>query len=348
MLQPENLEIASTRMYAEAREAADCVASQATASSDVIRDVGASLRRRQPKLVLTIARGSSDHAATYAKYLIETFLGTPVSSFAPSVSSIYNTSQDLRETVAIAISQSGKSPDIVKAAHSAKNAGAFLITLVNDINSPLAQTADIAVPLHAYPETSVAATKSFIASLAMIARIAGAWENDIPYLQDLAGLPDALSDAWDRDWSMGMSDLACRRNLFVIARGIGLALAQEAALKFKETCRLHAESYSAAEVLHGPAAIIDPGFPVLAFAQNDAAKPGLVSVVEKLSGMGAKVLLAGAEHPSALNLPTVSIHPALEPITQAQSFYRLVNALSVTLSLNPDAPPHLNKVTETV
>ena len=348
MTRQNGVAFGATRMFMEAAEAGVSVARQAALNADVIRSIGEALRAQAPKVVLTVARGSSDHAATYAKYLIETLAGVPVSSYAPSVSSLYGAAPQLDNAVCIAISQSGKSPDIIAAAQSAKRAGAMLIALVNDADSPIAQVADYVAPLHAHPETSVAATKSFIASLAMIARIVAAWAPGAPYKEDLHRLPETLAEAWAQDWSGAIGDLMSQGNLFVISRGLGLGLAGEAALKLKETCRLHAEAYSAAEVLHGPAAIIDAGFPVLAFAQSDAAKSAVMETVDKLCAMGAKVTLAGADHVSATTLPTVKVAPALEPITQAQSFYRLVNLMAVSLDLDPDAPPHLHKVTETV
>ena len=156
-----------------------------------------------------------------------------------------------------------------------------------------------------------------------------------------------MARAWELDWSAADEKLADARNLFVIGRGIGLCVAQEAALKFKETCRIHAEAYSAAEVLHGPAAIVRPGFPVLAFAQDDASAANVVETAEKLAAMGAEVIVAGAEARGCLTLPVLAGDPRLQPILLAQSFYRLVNRRAVALGQNPDAPPHLNKVTET-
>ncbi len=337
----------ATLMFAEAGEAHACVARQASESAPAIAEIGAALRELAPRLIATVARGSSDHAATYAKYLIETAAGAPVVSWAPSVSSIYSAPSALDRAARLAISQSGRSPDIVSAARGARGGGGLLVALVNDAASPLAGLADHVAPLHAFPERSVAATKSYLCSLAMIARIVAAWTRDEGLLAALGTLPGQMARAWELDWSAADEKLAGARNLFVIGRGIGLCVAQEAALKFKETCRIHAEAYSAAEVLHGPAAIVRPGFPVLAFAQDDASAANVVETAEKLAAMGAEVIVAGAEARGCLTLPVLAGDPRLQPILLAQSFYRLVNRRAVALGQNPDAPPHLNKVTET-
>jgi glucosamine--fructose-6-phosphate aminotransferase (isomerizing) len=137
-------------------------------------------------------------------------------------------------------------------------------------------------------------------------------------------------------------------NLFVVARGFGLAIAQEAALKLKETCGLHAEAFSSAEVKHGPMALVRAGFPVLMFSQDDETRSGIEQLATEFAGRGAKVLLAGARANGATLLPVVVAHPVIEPILLIQSFYRLANDLSLARGLDPDRPPHLKKITETV
>ena len=338
---------ANTRMFREAAEAPACIARQAVEGRESLAAVGVALRELSPRFLTTIARGSSDHAATYAKYLIETAIGIPVASFAPSVSSIYEAGTDMRGAACIAISQSGKSPDLIAAMQSTRDGGALSAALVNDIASPLGQEASFAVPLYAFPENAVAATKSYLASLALIARLTASWSQDAELDAALEGLPSAMDDAWALDWSEAESDLTAARSLFVIGRGAGLGIAQEAALKLKETCRIHAEAYSAAEVLHGPAAVVRKGFPILAFAQDDASQNSIRDTCAKLADMGARVFIAGAEAPGCIALHTVTADPRLQPILLAQAFYRLVNSCAVQLGENPDAPPHLMKVTET-
>ena len=248
-----------TLMYAEAAQTADVVAAQFQRNATVLATLAEDLRRAPPPFVVTCARGSSDHAATYAKYLFETQLGIVTASASPSVGSVYEAKQKLEGALYLVISQSGKSPDLLRNAEAARDAGARVVALVNVEDSPLAKLAHTVVPLHAGPERSVAATKSYLSSLSAILQLAAHWKNEAPLLDALQKLPDELRAAWQADWSPLTDGLADAHNLFVLGRGLGLAAAQEAALKFKETCGLHAEAYSSAEVKHGPMALVAEG-----------------------------------------------------------------------------------------
>jgi glucosamine--fructose-6-phosphate aminotransferase (isomerizing) len=334
-------------MFREAAEAPAVVERLVTANRPLIQALAAALRADPPRAVVTCARGSSDHAATYAKYLIETSTGVITSSAALSVSSVYASEPKLEGVLYLAISQSGKSPDILAAVEAAKQAGALVVALVNDEASPLAALADHVLPLHAGPEISVAATKSYIAALAGIAQLVAAWSQDAELEGALQALPEVLRQAWLLDWSPAAERLKAARNLYVLGRGVGYGVAQEAALKFKETCGLHAEAFSAAEVLHGPMALVKEGFPVLIFAQADQSQDSVVTLARDLRARGVDVMLAGGDEGDGV-LPTVSTHPNLEPIARIQSFYRMANGLSILRGHDPDKPPHLNKVTETL
>ena len=333
-----------TLMFSEAAQAADVVQAQFARNQDVIAKLAADLRRDPPPFVATCARGSSDHAATYAKYLFETQLGIVTASASPSVGSVYEAPQKLEGALYLVISQSGKSPDLLRNAEAARDAGARVVALVNVEDSPLAQLAHTVVPLHAGPELSVAATKSYLASLSAVLQLAANWRNQAPLLDALQALPDSLRAAWRADWSPLTDGLVNAHNLFVLGRGLGLGAAQEAALKFKETCGLHAEAYSSAEVKHGPMALVGPGFPVLCFAQPDETEAGTLALAAEFRGRGAEVWVASAHG----DLPLVGAsHPACAPLLTIQSFYRAINALALRRGHNPDVPPHLNKVTET-
>ncbi len=334
-----------TLMFREAAETADVVAAQFARNRATVEALAASLRANPPPFVVTCARGSSDHAATYAKYLFETQLGIVTASASPSVGSVYEAPLSLQGALYLVISQSGKSPDLLRNAEAAKAAGARVVALVNVEDSPLAQLADTVIPLGAGPERSVAATKSYLASLAAILQLGALWKQDPSLLHALDALPSALRQAWAADWRALTEGLVGARNLFVLGRGLGLAAAQEAALKFKETCGLHAEAYSSAEVKHGPMALVDAGFPVLAFAQPDETGAGTRAVAEEFRARGAQVWLAAADG----DLPLAAApHPVCTPLLTIQSFYRAINALALRRGHNPDLPPHLNKVTETV
>lgn len=337
-----------SRLLLEAAASPAVVRAQLRANRDAIGELGRALRQYAPRAVVTCARGSSDHAATYARYLIETRTGLLASSAAPSVSSLYDAKADLRSVLFVAISQSGASPDLLAAARAAKDAGALVVALVNDEDSPLARASSHTIPLRAGAEESIAATKSYIASLSAIVQLVGSWTRDDGLLQALDDVPDQLERAWQLDWSAAIEPLRDAKSLFVVGRGLGLGIAQEAALKLKEACGLHAEGFSAAELRHGPVALVDRGFPVLAFTQADETRPDVEALARELAGVGARVLLAGSQVPGALTLPAIRAHPAIEPILLIQSFYRYANALALARGRDPDRPPHLRKVTETV
>jgi glucosamine--fructose-6-phosphate aminotransferase (isomerizing) len=164
---------------------------------------------------------------------------------------------------------------------------------------------------------------------------------------ELSHLPTLLRRAWALDWSALVEVLKGATDLYVLGRGIGFAIAQEAALKLKETSQLHAEAFSAAELRHGPMALVRGGFPTLIFGQSDEAAQNVAETAKRLVESGARVLLAGAEAEGATSLPIISSAPLLEPILEIQSFYRAANALALARGLDPDHPPHLAKVTET-
>ncbi len=338
-----------TLMFAEASEGGYAVERFLNHNRAALGRLAVRLKANPPRSVTTCARGSSDHAATFGKYLIETLLGVPTSSAALSVSSIYAAPVVASDSLCIAISQSGRSPDLLTAVEAHRKAGAYVVVLVNDEDSPLAALADELLPLKCGPEKSVAATKSYIASLAALAAIAATWAGDEVLIDALNDLPGLLKEAFNLDWSAALPSLTGARNLFVIGRGYGFAVAQEAALKLKETCALHAEAFSSAEVRHGPMAIVNDGFPILAFATSDTAGEGVRDVAAEFVSRGASVLMADGEVlAGATYLPTLKTAPALEPILQIASFYRLATHLSLARGLNPDTPPHLNKVTKTV
>ena len=338
----------NTLTFSEASEASHVVRRQLTANHEIAKLFGRELRESPPRLVATCARGSSDHAATFAKYLIESRRGVTTTSAAPSLSSLFFESNGAPDVLFLAISQSGKSPDLLAATGQSKAAGSTVVALVNDETAPLAGLADIVLPLKAGVESSVAATKSFIASLAAMLQLTAHWSNreDLLALLDIA--PDLLGAAWNLDWSEGIEAFVRAESLYVLGRGVGLGAAQEMALKFKETCSIHAEAFSSAEVRHGPMSIIGEGFPVLVLGQDDESMEGVRTIAEELVARGARVFTAGFDLRGGLALPSLKAPAALQPMLLAQSFYRMINAVAVGRGLDPDKPPHLAKVTETL
>jgi len=338
----------STQMFKEAATASDAVRAQLEHDAASIAAIGAQLRRLAPRAVITCARGSSDHAATYAKYLIETRAGVLTASAAPSVSSVYGVPQDLRGCLFIALSQSGRSPDLLAAVAAAKAAGATILVLCNSPEAPLIAAADLAIELRAGIETSVAATKSFLATLAALIRLVAAWRQDAALDSYLDALPAQMDRSWALDWSAALPPLESAAHLYVVGRGLGLGAAQESALKCKETCGLHAEAFSSAELRHGPYALLGPGFPALLLAQSDATQAGVVALGSELARRSVPVMIAGARADGAIELPTIPAAAEIAPILLVQSAYRLIAALALRRGFDPDRPPHLRKVTETM
>lgn len=339
----------TTLMFREAQSSAALIRTQLDANAATMAMLAARLRARAPRFIVTCARGSSDHAATFAKYLFETQLGLSTASASPSVSSVYAAPLQLQDALFVAISQSGKSPDLVRNAEAARAAGAQVLAFVNTEDSPLAAVAHDVIALRAGPERSVAATKSYLCTLSALLQLAAAWSGRRELAAALDGLPAVLARSWDNDWAALTEGLAGAHNLFVLGRGLGLGAAQEAALKFKETSGLHAEAFSAAEVKHGPMALIGAGFPLLVFAQDDGTQEGTLAAAAEFRARGAQVFVAAPGDPAGSTLPLPErVHPACAPLLQVQSFYRACNALALRRGHNPDLPPHLNKVTETV
>lgn len=338
-----------TFMAREVAEIPDAAHRFLVESQPSVLAAAAALRACDPRLFVTVARGSSDHAATYLKYAIELLAGVPVASVGPSIASIYGRTLRLEAAACIGISQSGQSPDIVEMLRAARSGGALAIAITNMASSPMASASDHCLPLCAGTEHSVAATKTFVVSALAGLCLLAHWQEDAELIHAVQAAPETFSKALTLDWGALSARLARAGSAYVLGRGPAFAIANEAALKFKETCGLHAESYSAAEVLHGPAAIVQAQFPVLAFAVEDASLPHVITTAERLALQGADVFLTGATANGVTSLPSVSgVHPLLAPLALVVSFYNFVESLARRRGFDPDTPPHLRKVTETV
>ena len=309
------------------------------------RKIGRRLRAADPRAAISNARGSSDHAATYLKYLLEITIGLPLASVGPSVASIYGGNLRLAGQLCVTISQSGASTDLIMLQQAAAQSGALTLALVNEVESPVARQAGLLAPLHAGPERAVAATKSFVASLVAAATIVAAWSDDDALLSAIEALPGSLQAAVELDWSPALAAVGAASSIFTVSRGPGLAIAAEAALKFKESCRLHAEPFSAAELRHGPIALPGPDFAALLFAPRDRGRDSIAEAEAALRATGAAVFRCDAADG---DLPVVAApHPLLDPICQIASFYRFVEQVACERGLDPDRPPNLSKVTVT-
>lgn len=339
----------TSQMRREILEIPDAVERLLSAGAPAIARIAAAARDADPAFAVTVARGSSDHACTFLKYAFELELGLPVASIGPSVASIYGAKLKLARSICLTVSQSGKSPDIVAMAGSAAENGAMSVAVTNDAASPLARVAHHTIDIHAGPERSVAATKTFITSTIAGLMLLAEWTGDDALRQGLRSAPEAFARAATDSWPALRQAIQARNSLFTLGRGPSWAISNEAALKFKETCRIHAESYSAAEVLHGPVSIVDDGFPVLLFATNDAAKPAVLDVADQLVAKGARAFITSDQPCAAESLSFVRTdHPLTDAVSLMVSFYSMVNEVAADRGINPDTPRHLQKVTRTL
>ena len=340
---------AMTHMRREIVEIPDAVARLLAEGDGVLREAGAAIRARNPHFIVTVARGSSDHAASFLKYAIELTAGIAVASVGPSIASIYGAKLRLNGSACLAISQSGKSPDIVAMAEQARAGGALTIALTNTADSPLAHASDHAIDILAGTERSVAATKSFVSSAVAGLALMAHTMDDADLHAALKVLPEQLRRAVASDWSPLGAALDRSTSLFILGRGPSFAIANEVALKLKETCSMHAEAYSAAEVMHGPLALVGPGFPVLALAARDASEPSVAEACGRLVAKGASVFTTTALATGGTQLPFVATgHPLTDPLALIVSFYAFVESFARHRGFDPDQPRNLRKVTETL
>jgi len=340
--------VAQTLMRQEISEIPTAVDRLLNNGESAISKAAAKAREINPSFLISVARGSSDHACTYLKYASELILGRPMASVGPSVASIYGTELQAAGALCISISQSGQSPDIVRMTEALGSSGALTIAITNNVGSRLSAAADQTLPIHAGPEQSVAATKTFVTSL-----VAGLWllaeiKQDAALIAAIRALPAQLEAATHCDWSEA-ADAIGHQSLYALGRGPSWAISNEAALKFKETCLIHAESYSSAEVLHGPVSIVSQGFPVISFIAGDMAEKNASETADALAAKGASVFATSDQVRRAKRLPFERTdHWLTDPIALIVSFYGMVEAFAVRRGIDPDTPRHLKKVTETV
>lgn len=332
-----------SHMAKEAAEAPQAVARFLDHNRAALLELGILLRDKPPPVVLSSARGSSDNAAGYFKYLCEIVTGVPCASIGASVVSVYGGVLKAQGALCLTISQSGQSPDILALQKAAMEAGALSVALVNVEDSPAARMADVCLALKAGEEKSVAATKSFIVSCAAAAAIVAQWSGDASLLAAVSRLPETLERAIRLTWP-GFTNFAREAtSLFVLGRGPSFPIAQETALKLKETCAIHAEAYSVAEVMHGPWELMESDFPVLVYAPGDAACANTREASAKMRSTGADVRLVGQDLAHA-----ASGHPLLDPVSMIATAYLEIERVAVSLGRNPDQPRLLKKVTETL
>jgi glucosamine--fructose-6-phosphate aminotransferase (isomerizing) len=334
-------------MQTEWQEAPAAVARQAQALESPLAELVRCVKRKPPSFVVTCARGSSAHAATFGKHLIERHLGIPVGAFAPNIATIYRQRLRLEGQLFFTVSQAGRSDDLIESAAMAKAAGALTATLVNDPDSPLAKACDIVLPMAAGPELSVAATKSFVTSLSAWLHVVAGWAALDRLRASIGRLPERLAAAGRLDWGAALPPLCEATSLVSIGRGPTIAIAREAALKLKETCNLHAEAFSSAEFRHGPITLVKASYPILLFTPTDEAAAGLRELAAELRRKNAGVFMTDCRSDGGELPALVSDHPDADAVCLIQSFYGLAIRLGQRLGTNVDLPRHLQKITRT-
>jgi glutamine---fructose-6-phosphate transaminase (isomerizing) len=323
---------------------------------DRVRGVASELRARAPRLITTLARGSSDNAVTFFGYLAAQTLGLPVASLPPSLLSVYGTPLQLGGSLCVGVSQSGESSDVVEGLAGTKRAGAVTLALCNDADSTLAAAADYTLLQGAGREQAVAASKTFSSQMLLLALLVAHWSEDAGLLAALGDVPEriaALLDGPQEALQHLALQLTGAHSCYVLGRGLSYAPALETALKLKETCYLHAEAYSSAEFQHGPLAAVNPSDPVLMLALADRTEPANLGAARKLREANAALSVVTssaalrAEADAALTLP-VGLHPVTEAFVMVIMGQLLALYLASAKGLDPDAPRHLNKVTKTL
>ena len=355
---------ASTLMRAEIAAVPDVVRRFLDESTGEVAAAVSAVRRAEPAFVAIVARGTSDHAALHLRYLIETELGIPTGLAAPSVTTIYGADVAWGGGIVIAVSQSGRSPDLIAVVEAARAAGATTIAIANDAASPLAMAAEHLIDCRAGEERSVAATKSYVAQLAAGAALVAGLAPNGSLAAALAGMPALLAACLDaasaavHDDAEIVAEFAASERSIVISRGYDYPTALETALKLKETSRLFAEGYSSADFSHGPVVLSGPGVPVLAIRPDGRMGSAVDEGIDAARAAGGRPwVITGADGVSAqgrggddrlirLPLPR-SLPEGLGPLATILPGQLLAEAVARRRGYDPDAPPRLRKVTLT-
>jgi glucosamine--fructose-6-phosphate aminotransferase (isomerizing) len=298
--------------------------------------------------ITIVARGSSDNAAVYGRYLLEAATGKPVSLAAPSLHTLYGVDVDYRGQLVIAVSQSGATPEIVRTLRALQDAGGSGLAITNDADSPLARAAAATIGLEVGLERAVPATKTVTGQLTAFAIIAAALGRAPFTLEELVAAPDRVQAVLDdpAPAAAAAQDLAGASQLIVVARGYLFAAALETALKIKETCAVLADGYSAADLRHGPIAAVTRGLPVVALCAAGPAQADVASLVEEMRARQANVFVVG-DGPG-VDVPLPGDTPeTLAPIVAVVRGQQLAYELATALGRDPDSPVGLTKVTAT-
>jgi len=320
-----------------------------------VAEIARELRLRSIRQIVIAARGTSDNAATYGKYLFGNLLRLPVALAAPSLYTIYHTPPRTgTEVLAIGISQSGESPDIVTVVEEARHHGASTVAITNELDSPLARAAEYAIACHAGAEQSVAATKTYTAQLTALALLAAHWSDEEERKAQIQLLPEAVERtlALGDAVRTGAERYRYMETAFALGRGYNYATAFEVALKLKELSYILIEAYSSADFLHGPIAVVERGFPVILVAPDGEVYPGMLAMAKELCAKGAELIVISDRKEALelaltpLSLP-VTVAEWLSPITSIIPGQLFAYYLTLAKGFDPDHPRGLRKVTLT-
>lgn len=330
---------------AEQPEAARRTVDHLLPARDRLREVFADRRR-----VLLVARGSSDNAAIYGRYLLEVAAGVPAGLAAPSVATHYRSRLDLSDTLVVSVSQSGSTAEIVETQEWARSCGAATVGVTNVGGSPLAESADLALVTQAGPEVAVPATKTYLTQLVALAVLADALGADVA--DDLARVPDAVAELLGHDVTAASEALAGADRVVVSGRGLLLGTALETALKMEETCLRPVRGYSYADLRHGPISVVSEGLlaVLVGSAHGPLAEP-MADLVRDLQGRGARVLGLGGTPEFAglcdVHLAGPDLPETVEPVASIVPAQMMIEQMALRMGLDPDNPRGLNKVTQT-
>lgn len=341
-------------MLTEIREQPEVAARIAEKEWEPICAVAEVIRRENLRYVMWAARGTSDNAAKYGKYLFEVQNGLPCGLAAPSVVTLYRSELNLKGSLVVGISQSGEAPDVIEYVTHAKSAGAVTVSITNNPLSPLAQASDFPLAIHAGPERSVAATKTYTGTLMSLYLLSCALKSFEKPQAEIEALVQAMQSALTLETTIRQSVDRYRyiRECVSLARGINQATAEEVGLKFIETCYVMAKSYSVADFMHGPFALVEPGFPCFLFAPDGATLPTVLEAASKLKEGGAETIIFARDEQllSLARAPIpvpVMVEEMVSPLVYVLLGQMFAFYLALTRDLNPDQPRGLQKVTKT-
>lgn len=341
-----------SKMLAEINEQPSALERTLNAEKEKYAAVGRALRERDIDLVVLVGRGSSDNAALFGRYLIETRAGIPVSLCAPSVFTLYNAKLRLDRALVVGVSQSGEGDDINMVLESAKASGAFTLAVTNESESTMAKLVDEAMLIHAGRERSVAATKTYTGQILHFYMLANELASERIAIEAIPELAAASLLTVDRVREL-VERYVFMENCVIVGRGMNYGNSYELALKLMETCYVVAERFSSADFFHGPLAIIERRFPVISFVPKGAALRSSIELLERLRELKADCLSI-TNSPEAVAVSTRSlmldenIDEILTPIPFIIPAQLFAGLLSEAKGLDPDAPRSISKVTKTI